>query len=110
MKTLLVFIGFFFISSCVTFVTKPYEESFDEAKLSELLYRAKTFFKEGLATKAWDFVNEAEELSPNDYRVKAMKGSLLYKSGDYEEAKKYWQESLDRNPEQPKIKKLLKSP
>ena len=109
---LLVFIGGF--SHCTTlshsfsFITKPYEEGVDKTKLAELLHKAKDSYKKGQMGRTWDYVNESEELSPNDARVLAMKGSLLYKIGDNEKAKEYWERSLESNPNQPNIKDFLK--
>lgn len=89
-------------------ISKPYEENVDKAKLAEILYKAKIYFKRGDIATTWDLVNQAEELAPEDYRVSAMKGSLLYQAGGFVEAKEYWNKSLKKNPIQPDIKAMLR--
>ena len=54
--------------------------------------------------KALHYSEMADQLDSKNYRIKAMIGSLHYRLGNDQLAKKYWTESLKFNPNQPNIK------
>lgn len=60
-------------------------------------------------TKSWELVAKAEQLDPDFYRIKTMKGSLLYKIGSVDLATEVWNESLTQHPDQPEIVQTLQA-
>ena len=58
--------------------------------------------------KALHYSEMADQLDPKNYRIKAMIGSLYYRLGNEQLAKKYWTESLKFNPNQPNIKLYMR--
>ncbi len=58
--------------------------------------------------KALHYSEMADQLDSKNYRIKAMIGSLHYRLGNDQLAKKYWTESLNFNPNQPNIKLYMR--
>ncbi len=58
--------------------------------------------------KALHYSEMADQLDSKNYRIKAMIGSLHYRLGNDQLAKKYWTESLKFNPNQPNIKLYMR--
>ena len=79
----------------------------DKIEARRIMYEANQTFFNGEIAKTWDLVKEAEALDPTYYRIKTMKGSLLYKIGSRDLAEKVWLESLEQNPDQPAILSVL---
>ena len=76
--------------------------------LSSLLYRAKRLFAARKYDQAMNTLDVAEQASPQDVSVKNMKGSLFFMRGMKDEARRYWNESLELKPEQANVKTFLK--
>ena len=79
-----------------------------ETDVGKLMLRAYTAFKNGRLERSMDFLKEAETLAPNHPSIKTMKGSIYYKLGVIDKAKKAWTESLRINPNQKKVRDYLK--
>ena len=58
--------------------------------------------------KALHYSEMADQLDSKNYRIKAMIGSLHYRLGNDQLAKKYWTDSLKFNPNQPNIKLYMR--
>lgn len=74
-----------------------------------IMHDANQAYFAGDIQKSWELVAKAEELDPTFYRIKTMKGSLLYKIGSVDLAQEVWQESLAQNPNQPEIVQTLQA-
>lgn len=81
----------------------------DRIEARRIMNEANQAFFNGETAKTWELVAKAEALDPSFFRIKTMKGSLLYKIGSVDLAREIWQESLAQNPEQPEIVEKLKS-
>jgi hypothetical protein len=79
----------------------------DRIEARRIMHDANQAYYKGEIAKTWDLVAKAEKLDPKFYRVITMKGSLLYKIGSEELAAEVWQKSLQQNPDQPEIAKLI---
>ncbi len=79
----------------------------DPKDISKYIYQAKKLFNSGDKVAAWDLIDRLEEVAKDDYRIKTMKGSLLYQSGDFAGAITYWQESLKLNKNQADVMMML---
>jgi lipopolysaccharide biosynthesis regulator YciM len=90
-------------------LTNPQREPSTEDKVNarKVMYQANQAFFKGEIEKAWQLVEEAENLDPDFYRIKSMKGSLLFKIGSKELAVDLWRDSLTKNPDQPEIRAML---
>lgn len=90
-------------------------EALPAATLSEriearrIMHDANQAYFAGDIAKSWELVTQAEQLDPTFYRIKTMKGSLLYKIGSVDLALEVWQESLLQNPNQPEIVQTLQA-
>lgn len=74
-----------------------------------IMHDANQAYFGGDIQKSWELVARAEQLDPSFYRIKTMKGSLLYKIGSVDLALEVWQESLAQNPNQPEIVQTLQA-
>lgn len=84
------------------------EANLDErTRAAKLLFDANAAFFKGDIETAWNNIDEAEKLEPNNVRIKNMKGSILYKVGSKELAIPVWEQSLAINPDQPEIRQML---
>jgi tetratricopeptide (TPR) repeat protein len=72
-----------------------------------IMYQANQAFFKGEIEKTWDLIEQAEKLDPEFYRIKSMKGSLLYRIGSKDLAAELWKDSLEKKPDQPEIRALL---
>ena len=79
----------------------------DQARVSRLLYEANTHYYKGELHRAWQLIDDAEEIAPKSYSVLTMKGSLLFHAGNKDLAVKYWQESLEQNPDQKDVRRQI---
>lgn len=79
----------------------------EKIEARRIMFQANQEFFNGNLDKAWDLIEQAEKLDKDFYRIKSMKGSLLYRIGSKDLAVAMWQESLALNPAQPEIVKLL---
>ena len=84
---------------------EPTESEKIEAR--RIMYNANQAFFKGGIEKAWELIEKAEALDPDYYRIKSMKGSLLYKIGSKDLAISLWKQSLAINPNQPEIVAIL---
>lgn len=75
----------------------------DKIEARRIMHEANQTYFDGKIAKTWELVEKAENLDPTYYRIKTMKGSLLFKIGSAELAREVWQESLQQNPNQPEI-------
>lgn len=80
----------------------------DRIEARRIMHEANQAFFKGEIARAWELVAQAETLDPSFYRIKTMKGSLLYKIGSKDLAMEVWRESLAQNPDQPEIVLVLK--
>lgn len=91
------------------------EETIPTPTLSEriearrIMHEANQAYFSGDIAKSWDLISQAEKLDPTFYRIKTMKGSLLYKIGSTDLAVEIWTESLAQHPDQPEIVQTLES-
>lgn len=84
------------------------EPSLDaKVEARRIMFKANQAFFSGDLEKTWELIDQAEKLDPGYYRIRNMKGSLLYKLGSRDVARELWKTSLEINPEQPDIKALL---
>jgi hypothetical protein len=74
-----------------------------------IMHEANQAYFSGDIAKSWDLIAQAEKLDPDFYRIKTMKGSLLYKIGSTDLAVEIWTESLAQNPDQPEIVHTIES-
>jgi tetratricopeptide (TPR) repeat protein len=74
-----------------------------------IMYQANQAFFKGEIEKTWELIEQAEKLDPEFYRIKSMKGSLLFKIGSKDLAVELWRESLTKNPNQPEIRAMLEN-
>ena len=74
----------------------------------KIMHEANQAYLKGELERTWELVAAAEQLDPDFYRIKTVKGSLLYKIGSRELAIEIWQESLRQNPDQPEIVQMIK--
>ncbi len=81
----------------------------EKIEARKLMFEANQAFFKGEFQKVWDLIDQAENLDPEFYRIKSMKGSLLYRIGSKDLAVSLWQESLKVNPDQPDIIELLQN-
>jgi tetratricopeptide (TPR) repeat protein len=72
-----------------------------------LVFTAKKYFSQKRYDAAMDQLNHAEKIQPEDSLIKSMKGSLFYIRGMKEDARRYWEDSLRINPQQPTIQAYL---
>ncbi|MBP9707194.1 MAG: hypothetical protein KBD78_06080 [Oligoflexales bacterium] len=79
----------------------------EKIEARRIMFQANQEFFNGNLDKAWDLIEQAEKLDKDFYRIKSMKGSLLYRIGSKDLAVAMWQESLALNPAQPEIVKML---
>lgn len=87
---------------------KPKQATQEELiKARKYLFDANEAFFKGDLQKAWSMIDEAEKLDPENYRIKSMKGSLLYRTGSKDLAIPLWEQSLAINPDQPEIRRIL---
>ncbi len=84
---------------------EPTQEELISAR--KYLFDANEAFFKGDLQRAWALIDEAEKLDPENYRIKSMKGSLLYRTGSKDLAIPLWEQSLATNPDQPEIRKIL---
>jgi tetratricopeptide (TPR) repeat protein len=77
-------------------------------EVSKYILKAKKLFNKGDVVGAWDVVDRLEEVAPNNYRIKTMKGSLFYRAGEYEKAIMYWKESLKLNRNQAEVRAMIR--
>ena len=77
--------------------------------INPLLARAYLNLKKKKFARTLTLLNAAERKAPNDHRVKTMKGSTYYKYKMYNLARKEWKKSLQLNPNQPEVERMLKS-
>ncbi|MBI4212620.1 MAG: tetratricopeptide repeat protein [Deltaproteobacteria bacterium] len=75
--------------------------------VAALLQQANTLYHEERFQEAFDLVESAYQLEPDNPKVNTMLGSLAYQLGDTEVALKHWKTSLDLNPNQPDVKTLI---
>ncbi len=80
----------------------------DKIEARRIMHEANQTFFNGEIAKTWELVAQAEDLDPDYYRIKTMKGSLLYKIGSKNLALEVWMESLAQNPDQPEILAVIK--
>lgn len=81
----------------------------EKIEARKLMFEANQAFFKGEFQKVWDLIDKAENLDPEFYRIKSMKGSLLYRIGSKDLAISLWQESLKVNPDQPDIIEMLQN-
>lgn len=86
---------------------RPQPTMADKIEARRLMHVANQAYFKGEVSKAWELVEKAEALDPDFYRIKTMKGSLLYKIGSVDLAKEIWMKSLEQNPNQPEIIKVI---
>jgi len=77
-------------------------------KFETILRRANKLYHKKKFEKAMTLLDAADGQYPENARVKTMKGSLYYLMGWKKFAKQYWSESLKIDPNQKKIRNLLK--
>jgi predicted Zn-dependent protease len=77
-------------------------------KVDAQLREANQLYFKGQFQKCLQTLQEIEALSPNDYQIKTMMGSVYFKLNDQMKAKEYWQNSLKLNPAQPELVEKLK--
>lgn len=81
----------------------------DRIEARRIMHDANQAFFDGEIAKTWDLVARAESLDPTYFRIKTMKGSLLFKIGSTDLALEVWRDSLAQNPDQPEILQVIKS-
>jgi tetratricopeptide (TPR) repeat protein len=77
------------------------------ARVEELIKVAKEHFHQGKLSQALQLLSDASKISPSNYVVKTMMGSIYFKLGNKSMASKNWNESLYLNPLQPKVSRYL---
>lgn len=77
------------------------------SNLSSLLFRANKLFQKKKFEEAMSVLDHAENIAPQNHKVKAMKGSLFYLMGWKEMAREHWESSLKINPKQTKVQQYL---
>ena len=78
-----------------------------ETNVGRLMLKAYATFKRGQLEKSMTYLDQAERLAPKHPTIKTMKGSIYYRLGLLQEARKFWLESLKLNPNQQSVRKFL---
>lgn len=76
-------------------------------KVDQLINLANTQYNEKLYAKALESISDALIMDPMNFILLTMKGSALYKLGEYPSAITYWNKSLTINPLQPDILRFI---
>lgn len=87
--------------------TKEGAESLEKPRVSSLIYQANQLFKRHKYPEALSVLDTAESLDDTDAVVKTMKGSLFFVTGQYKDARAYWEKSLKIDPNQAKVREYL---
>ncbi len=76
-------------------------------EVQALIGRAQKAFQDGNLNDALEFLSVAFSSAPQNTRICNMLGSVYFKLGDFDQARTFWQQSLEISPGQARVKEYL---
>lgn len=83
------------------------ENHLSREEVQALIGRAQKFYSDGNLNEALDVLSTAYASAPQNTRICNMLGSVYFKLGDNEQARQFWQQSLEISPGQTRVKEYL---